>query len=174
MSQIVASDCVVCKRPIPSGSKYCPACGSGVGLSSGAELAVPRDRIDELRERLDRAVAGRYTLGNLLGQGGMGAGFLAEDLALERRVAIKVLPTEFGRDEQIVARFQREAKTAAKLDHPHIIPIYRVESDGDLHFFVMKFVAGQSLEEILGYGMPPVDLARRVLVEAAEALGHAH
>src|SRR5688500_973176 len=100
--------------------------------------------------------------------------FLAQDLALEREVAIKVLPPEMSHDPKLIPRFQQEAKTAAKLDHPNIIPIYRVESEAGLNYFVMKYVTGRSLEQILEEGPIPIDVARRVLREAALALGHAH
>jgi serine/threonine protein kinase len=100
--------------------------------------------------------------------------FLAHDLVLERQVAIKVLPPDMTRDAQLVARFQQEAKTAAKLDHPNIIPIYRVESEGGLVYIVMKYVSGQSLEELLAKGPLPIPRVRHILREAALALGHAH
>jgi hypothetical protein len=104
----------------------------------------------------------------------MGAVFLADDRKLERPVAIKVLPPELIQDESFVGRFEREARTAAKLDHPGIIPIYSVEAADDLHFFVMKYVTGQSLDAILRSGPMPIDLVQRILWEAAVALGHAH
>jgi serine/threonine-protein kinase len=100
--------------------------------------------------------------------------FLAQDLTLERQVAIKVLPPEMSHDQKLIPRFQQEAKTAAKLDHPNIIPIYRVESEGGLDYFVMKYVTGHSLEQLLEQGPIPIEVARRVLREAALALGHAH
>ena len=118
---------------------------------------------------------GKYRIEHILGKGGMGAVFLAHDLTLEREVAIKVLPPDIAQDEQVVRRFQQEAKTSAKLDHPHIIPIYRVESEAGLNFFVMKYVAGTSLEDVLERQQQlPVDYIQRVLWEAACALGHAH
>ena len=134
----------------------------------------PADPIDELRERLARTLAGRYEITKLLGRGGMAVVFLAQDLTLERQVAIKVLPPEMSHDPKLIPRFQQEAKTAAKLDHPNIIPIYRVESEGGLDYFVMKYVTGRSLEELLDEGPISIDVARRVLREAALALGHAH
>jgi serine/threonine-protein kinase len=100
--------------------------------------------------------------------------FLAQDLTLERQVAIKVLPPDMSHDAKLIPRFQQEAKTAAKLDHPNIIPIYRVESEAGLDYFVMKYVTGHSLEQMLDQGPLPIDQARRVLREAALALGHAH
>jgi serine/threonine-protein kinase len=100
--------------------------------------------------------------------------FLANDLTLERQVAIKVLPPEMSHDPRVIPRFLQEAKTAAKLDHPNIIPIYRVESEAGLVYFVMKYVTGHSLDQLLEQGPVPFDVARRILREAALALGHAH
>ena len=120
-------------------------------------------------------VQGKYEVKRLLGKGGMGAVFLAQDLTLDREVAIKVLPPEVSQDPKLVQRFQQEAKTAAKLDHTNIIPIYRVESEGGLNYFVMKFIAGTNLEDVLeDKKQLPVDYIQRVLWEAARALGHAH
>src|SRR5437588_12723443 len=105
----------------------------------------------------------------------MGQVFLAHDLPLERAVAIKVPPPDVAQDDQVVPRFQQEAKTAAKLDHPNIIPIYRVESEGGLNYFVMKYVSGTSLDDMLDQKQPlPVPEIQRILWEAAFALGHAH
>jgi predicted Ser/Thr protein kinase len=130
--------------------------------------------LDELGQRLARTLEGRYAITRLLGRGGMAVVFLAQDLVLERQVAIKVLPPDMTSDAQLVARFQQEAKTAAKLDHPNIIPIYRVESEGGLVYIVMKYVPGQSLEELLAKGPLPITRVRHILREAALALGHAH
>src|SRR2546422_4028472 len=105
----------------------------------------------------------------------MGQVVLAHDLTLEREVAIKVLPPDVAQDEQVVRRFQQEAKTDAKLDHPNIIPIYRVESEGGLNYFVMEYISGTSLEDLLEKRQPlAFDHIQRVLWEAACALGHAH
>jgi len=128
-----------------------------------------------LMQRLQRLVEGKYKIERLLGKGGMGAVFLAHDLTLEREVAIKVLPPDISMDEHIVKRFQQEAKMSAKLDHTNIIPIYRVESEGGLNYFVMKYIAGTSLEDVLDQKQPlTIDYIQRVLWEAACALGHAH
>jgi len=159
------SDCAKCHTPIPVGGN-CSHCGP---------LAVENDPdLDELKVRLARTLEGRYEITRFLGRGGMAVVFLAEDLVLERQVAIKVLPPDMTRDAQLVARFQQEAKTAAKLDHPNIIPIYRVESEGGLVYIVMKYVPGQSLEELLAKGPLTISRVRHVLREAALALGHAH
>ncbi|HUO52367.1 MAG TPA: serine/threonine-protein kinase [Gemmatimonadaceae bacterium] len=129
----------------------------------------------ELRRRLAELLQGRYEVQDLLGAGGMAAVFRARDLALDRTVAIKVLPPDVAHDERLVSRFEQEARIAAKLDHPNIIPIHRVESEGGLNYFVMKFVAGRSLEEVLAAARPQdAEFTLHVLLEAAAALGHAH
>ena len=151
--------------------RFCSHCGTPSGEF---DHVCPPDPTDELRQRLARTLAGRYEITRLLGRGGMAVVFLAQDLVLERQVAIKVLPPELSHDTKLIPRFQQEAKTAAKLDHPNIIPIYRVESEAGLDYFVMKYVTGRSLEQMLEEGPLPIDLARRVLREAALALGHAH
>ncbi len=166
-------ECRTCQTPLPDDARFCIACG--VDVTGGATGEVRhRDTTAELQERLSRLLDGRYVIKGLLGAGGMGAVFLADDLSLEREVAIKVLPPELSRDAKVVARFEQEAKTAARLDHPHIIPIHAVESADGLNFFIMKFVAGRSLEAVLAEGEMSAAFAVKVLVEAASALGHAH
>ena len=168
-------DCTHCHTPLPDEARFCFKCGSDLSGGGVKTVVRPRDVTAELQDRLTHVLSGRYTVQRLLGAGGMGAVFLADDLTLERTVAIKVLPPDMSRDESVVARFHREAKTAAKLDHPNIIPIHRVESESGLHYFVMKYVTGRSLESILDAGQPlPIPFAIRMLTEAAAALGHAH
>ena len=165
-------ECFRCHTPIPGNSRFCLSCGADV---SGGDGLTSTSRVDIVRERLQRIIEGKYRLERLLGKGGMGQVFLAHDLTLEREVAIKVLPPDVAQDDQVVRRFQQEAKTAAKLDHPNIIPIYRVESEGGLNYFVMKYISGTSLEDLLDKKEPlPVPEIQRILWEAACALGHAH
>ncbi len=159
------NECVKCHTPLPvSGS--CSHCDTFDGDDT--------PKLEELRDRLAAALEGRYEIIRLLGRGGMAAVFLARDLVLEREVAIKVLPPELSGDPQLIRRFKQEAKTAAKLDHPNIIPIYRVESEAGLVYIVMKFVPGRSLEELAAGGPLPILKVRHILREAALALGHAH
>jgi serine/threonine protein kinase len=165
-------ECGYCHTSIPANSRFCSSCGAdlteGGGPPSRASAAT-------LRHRLERLLEGKYRIDRVLGKGGMGTVFLAYDLALERDVAIKVLPPDVARDDQVVRRFQQEAKTAAKLDHPNIIPIYRVESEGGLNYFVMKYISGTTLEDVLAKNEPlELEYIQRVLWEAATALGHAH
>jgi hypothetical protein len=121
------------------------------------------------------ALAGEYSLQRELGRGGMGIVYLARDVQLDRDVAIKVLPTPLAQQPGSRARFLREARTAAGLSHPHIVPIHRVGELGGFVFFVMSYVAGQTLGERLRTDgpLPPADVTR-VMREVAWALAYAH
>ena len=124
---------------------------------------------------LQAALAGEYSLQRELGRGGMGIVYLARDVQLDRDVAIKVLPSHLARSAASRERFLREARTAAGLSHPNIVPIHRVgEADGFV-FFVMSYVEGETLGERLRTKgpLPPADAAR-VLREVAWALAYAH
>jgi serine/threonine-protein kinase len=124
---------------------------------------------------LQAALAGEYSLHRELGRGGMGIVFLARDVQLDRDVAIKVLPSHMARSAESRERFLREARTAARLSHPHIVPIHRVGEAGGLVFFVMSYVEGETLGERLRTRgpLPPAEAAR-VLREVAWALAYAH
>ena len=105
---------------------------------------MPSVTTPELRA-LQEVVVGRYTIEHELGRGGMGIVFLAHDVALERPVAIKLLPPHLACDDRMRARFVREARTAARLSHPNIVPIHSVEEHAEVVFFVMGFVNGETL-----------------------------
>ena len=124
---------------------------------------------------LQRALAGRYSLDRELGRGGMGIVYLARDVSLERPVAIKLLPPALAALPGHRDRFVREARTAASLAHPHIVPIHAVEERDGLVYFVMEYIAGETLgERVRGTGPLGADEATRILREVAWALGHAH
>src|SRR4029079_16490590 len=124
---------------------------------------------------LQAALAGEYSLQRELGRGGMGIVYLARDVQLDRDVAIKVLPSHLARTAESRERFLREARTAAGLSHPHIVPIHRVGESGGFVYFVMSYVEGETLGERLRREgpLPPAD-ATRVLREVAWALASAH
>jgi serine/threonine-protein kinase len=126
--------------------------------------------IDLVRE----ALAAEYEVIEELGRGGMAMVYRAKDRQLEREVAVKVLPFSLAFDTEFVERFQREARTAAQLEHPNIISIYRVGRSGRVIYFVMKFLRGGSLSTVLATRkkLTPPEI-RRLLVEAGSALGYA-
>jgi eukaryotic-like serine/threonine-protein kinase len=124
---------------------------------------------------LQEVLAGRYSLERELGRGGMGIVLLARDVALDRPVAIKVLPPFLAADPRERDRFLNEARTAAGLSHPNIVPIHLVEARGELVFFVMGYVDGETLRERVERSGPLAPrLAMKLLQEVAWALAYAH
>ena len=120
------------------------------------------------------ALEADYDVLEELGRGGMAVVYRARERALDREVAIKVLPAMLAFDAAFVERFEREAKTAGQLEHPNIVPIYRVGRSGTVIFFVMKFLRGQSLSVILRERAKlEVHEVRHILLETASALGYA-
>jgi serine/threonine protein kinase len=117
---------------------------------------------------------GAYEILSLLGIGGMGEVYRARDTKLDRDVAIKVLPEQFVSDPERVARFQREAKTLAALNHPHIGGIYGLEDAGGLHALVLELVEGPTLADRIAQGAIPLDEASPIAKQIAEALEAAH
>jgi serine/threonine-protein kinase len=135
-------------------------------------MTTPRPTLE--LQALQAAVRGQYVVERELGRGGMGIVYLARDVALDRPVAIKLLPPTLATPAQR-ERFLQEARTAARLAHPHIVPIHAVEQRGDLVFFVMGYIAGTTLaEQVRTQGPLDPPTATRVLQEVAWALAHAH
>jgi len=130
---------------------------------------------DLLFFRLQRALVGRYSLERQIGRGGMGVVFLARDVRLDRPVAIKLLRPDIAEQPAFRERFLNEARTAARLSHPHLVSIHAVEEADDLVYFVMAYIEGETLgERIRRQGPLASDEASRVLREVAWALSYAH
>jgi len=130
---------------------------------------------DRLFLDFQAAVAGRYSLERELGRGGMGVVYLAREVRLDRPVAIKLLPPSKASDPKLRERFLREARTAAKLSHPNIIPIFSVEESGDFVFFAMGYVDGETLtDRVRRRGPLAPSEASRLLRDVAWALAYAH
>ena len=124
---------------------------------------------------LQSSVSGRYSLVRELGRGGMGVVFLAREVSLDRLVAIKLLPSGLASQASLRDRFLREARTAAQLSHPHIVAIHAVEATELLVFFVMEYVAGETLgARLCRVGALSASEALRITQEVAWALAHAH
>src|SRR5262249_30675320 len=115
----------------------------------------------------------RYRVLSLLGAGGMGEAYLAEDTHLERKVALKLLPAQFTKDEERVRRFILEAKAASALNHPNIITIYEIGEAEAGRFIAMEFVQGRTLREMIGKSPSPEVLAAAG-GQIAQALAVAH
>ena len=117
---------------------------------------------------------GSYEILSPLGKGGMGEVWKAKDTKLGREVAIKTLPEEFARDEERLARFEREAKLLASLNHPNIAAIYGLEEDNGTRFLVLELVEGDTLADRLKRGAIPVEESLKLALQIAEALEAAH
>ncbi len=150
-------------------SKFCRSCGLDLAATpvAGPELTEVDLVCQELKEE--------YDILEELGRGGMAIVFRARERQLEREVAIKVLPFSLAFDKEFVERFQREARTSARLEHPSIIPIYRVGKSGRVIYFVMKFLRGKPLSAVLAArgALPPAEI-RQILAQVARALAYAH
>ena len=118
---------------------------------------------------------GGYTLESLLGRGGMGSVYLATHDRLGRRVALKVIAPELAHDDDFRARFLREARLAASLDHPHVVPVYDVDEVDGVLFIAMRYVRGSTLQQLLRDSGPlSVAETGRIVGQVASALDAAH
>jgi serine/threonine protein kinase len=129
--------------------------------------------VEEISPVIGKNLA-HYEITSQLGKGGMGEVFRAKDQKLGREVAIKVLPEEFAKDADRVARFQREAKVLASLNHPNIAAIYGLEESGGTNFLVLELVEGETLADRINQGPIPVEEALKLALQIAEALESAH
>jgi len=117
---------------------------------------------------------GHYRLVALLGTGGMGEVYLAEDALLGRKVALKLLPAAFTTDTERLRRFEQEARAASGLNHPNIVTIHEIGQDGDLHFIAQEFVEGATLSTYLGNRPLTLNETLEVTMQVASALASAH
>src|SRR5207249_7363868 len=133
------------------------------------------------RERATAAMADqkvlsdRYELGNVLGRGGMAEVYVGTDRVLGRRIAVKILADRFAKDNSFVARFRREAQSAAALNHPNVVSVFDTGSDDGTHFIVMEYVQGKTLSQIVREDGPLMaERAVEITLAVAEALAFAH
>jgi len=137
------------------------------------EVAAQAVAGDTARSLVGRKI-GRYQILSLLGVGGMGEVYLAQDPRLGRKLALKFLPQEFTRDRSRVQRFKQEARAASALNHPNIITIFEIDQINDVHFIAAEFIDGQTLRRRLKCGAAPLSEALDVSVQVASALAEAH
>ena len=166
--------CSRCGTQNKDTAKFCDSCGLDLTANTptGVRAELPEiAEIDLVRQELNE----EYDILEELGRGGMAIVFKAKEKQLDREVAIKVLPFSLAFDKEFVERFQREARTSAKLEHPNIIPIYRVGKSGRIIYFVMKFLRGKPLSSVLATrGTLPANEIKRILIDVARALAYAH
>jgi serine/threonine protein kinase len=167
--------CAQCGTLVSANSKFCVACGQPVTNAEGSTLALGGTESERLLNTLKRGLAAEYDVERELGRGGMAIVYKAREIELDRPVALKVLPPELGPVGSVADRFKREARLAASLDHPNVIPVYRVGQAGGIMYMAMKFIDGKPLDAVLdAYGALPLPVILIVLRSAAAALAFAH
>jgi uncharacterized protein YjdB len=172
----VAEHCTACGTSLRMDDLFCPRCGTGKDGTSQPAVPGTANEWQALFPRLVRAVAPRYNVVRFLGQGGMAAVYLAEEPRLARSVAIKVLSPGLTTDPAMVGRFAQEARTTAQLRHPNIVAVHDFGEGEGLHFFVLEYVAGRTLAQLMKdvTGQLPFAGVTHLLAQAAAALVHAH
>ena len=162
--------CRSCGQRLVAGDRTCPACGMSANPAlvtakiSGGGAEPAHSVWTDVADRLQTATLGEFQIIRELGRGGMAAVFLAHDIHLDRKVAVKVMSPMLGSDARMVERFRREAKTGAGLKHPNIGTVHRVLEGEGLYFFVMDFIRGRPLDAILQRnGALTVEVTRALL-----------
>jgi serine/threonine protein kinase len=183
---IAPSFCSRCGAQVDAGAHFCTVCGTDVSGEQAslatAQLPTPTgmraptaDIWTEQLNHLRESTLGDYEVLGELGRGGMAAVYLAHEFALDRKVAIKVMSPALVTGAGMIERFKREARTAASLSHPHIIPVYAVRESDRLLYFVMKFIAGRPLDGVLKeLGPLPIPMVQMILQQVGGAFGYAH
>ena len=171
----MAIKCPKCHSDNTDTARFCSNCATSLG--------APRDHRPSLTKTLKSptyvvvpgtVIAGHYEVLEKLGQGGMGEVYQALDKNLGRQVAIKILPEEFSADPERVARFEREAKLLATLNHPNIAAVHGFEEAKGLRFLVLELVEGETLQARLDKGALPIDEVLETCRQVAEGLEAAH
>ena len=181
--------CRNCGTTVETGAAFCGNCGTPMEGTLGGAVATatsdPAGAIppvdmspnsdDTLLQMTKEHLGKDYRIDKELGRGGMAVVYKGVEIALERTVAIKVVPPDSANVGQAAERFKREAKLAASLDHPNIIPVYRVGQAGPLHFMAMKFVEGRAVDSIIEQqGALPLSICVAILKYSALGLAFAH
>jgi serine/threonine protein kinase len=178
-------NCPSCGTANAAEAAFCVNCGSGLAATpavataeatpSGVPPVTMESGGDELMEKVKQHLGADYSIDKELGRGGMAVVYKGVERALERAVALKVVPPESANAGQAAERFRREARLAASLDHPNIIPVYRVGQAGPLHYMAMKFVEGRAVDAIIeSQGALPIPVAIAILRYSAHGLAFAH
>ena len=174
--------CPACRRDVPESSRYCPACGAPVDASQAPTLTVAADDRLPSSDALDGAqfipgtmLAGRYRIVGLLGRGGMGEVYRAEDLKLGQAVALKFLPKEVTHRADRLARFHQEVRLARQVSHPNVCRVHDIGETGGQHFLSMEYIDGEDLASLLRrIGRLPSDKALELARQLCAGLAAAH
>jgi serine/threonine protein kinase len=175
--------CASCGGILLAADRFCGTCGTPApGVDAAVELSIPERMktpagspwASVLRE-LTEGTVGEFEIKRELGHGGMAAVYLAHEIALNRKVALKVMAPGIMVGEGMVDRFRMEAITVANLSHPHIVRVHAVKQAGELYYIVMQYIAGRTLERVLRETGPlPIPVIRVILAQVGSALHYAH
>jgi serine/threonine-protein kinase len=164
-----AAACPECGSPVFVEDRFCGTCGTAIANTVSASHAA------KLLAELRALTAGEYEIRGEIGRGGMAVVYFGYDLRLNRKVAIKAMLPDLAFHAGMEERFKREARTAARLDHPNIVVIYSVRDSGDPLFFVMKYVDGAPLDAVIRrHGALPIPVVQGILLQICAALQYAH
>lgn len=161
--------CPKCNTDNPDTVKFCGECGTQLGSAKDISFTKTFKTLAPTK-----FIAGKYSLLEKLGEGGMGVVYKAKDMRLDRIVALKFLPPELTRDKEAKVRFIQEAIASAALDHPNICTVYEVDEADDQTFIAMAYIKGQSLKDKLKSGPINIDDAKDIAIQVAEGLKEAH
>src|SRR5262249_39624017 len=164
-------------REVEALLRYDPTDGSFMqdnALAVAAQALEPNELSQTAPQLLPGQEVGAYKILALLGRGGMGEVYLAEDKRLHRKVALKLLPAQFTNDAERVRRFEREASAASATNHPNIITIHEIGQAEGAHFIGSEFVEGQTLRALIERGRLGVSEAMAIAEQVADALSVAH
>ncbi|HYN84388.1 MAG TPA: serine/threonine-protein kinase [Pyrinomonadaceae bacterium] len=193
---------MTCSGEVPEGSSACPSCGAGGDASVQPTRLMPEESprvvgrggthgrraataptvtssfpnsIDDARFIPGAILAGRYRITGLLGRGGMGEVYRADDLKLGQPVALKFLPEQLSSDPATLARFHREVRIARQISHPNVCRVYDIGEAEGLHFLSMEYIRGEELASMLKrFGRPPADRATEIARQICAGLAAAH
>jgi len=167
--------CPKCQAGISDDSRFCSKCGTTIHPSDKAFISHTRTILRPMEELLlGTTLADKYKVIEVLGKGGMGIVYKAEDTKLKRNVALKFLPPELILNEEAKERFVLEAQAAAALSHPNICTIHEIDEEEGTSFIAMEYVKGQSLKDRIGQGPLGADEALDITIQMAEGLEEAH
>lgn len=178
--------CPRCQKDLPDDSLSCPACGASLDDSPTRRLETPKssrtgqgstsyDSIDDARFVPGTIIADRYRIFGLLGKGGMGEVYRADDLKLGQPVALKFLPDELLSDGAALARFHREVRVARQVSHKNVCRVYDIGEVGGRHFLSMEYIKGEELSSLLRrIGRLPSDKATQLARQICAGLNAAH
>ena len=171
----MAIKCPKCHSEILDDSSFCSKCGTPIHPSEGIFFSQTRTILRPMEELVPGTIlAGKYKIAEVLGRGGMGIVYKAEDTKLKRKVALKFLPPELMLEEEAKERFVLEAQAAAALSHPNICTIHEIDEEEGKSFIAMEYVEGQSLRAKIERGPLEEQEALDIAIQIAEGLDEAH